>query len=501
MKDISLWTDTAERPEFSSMKESHDFETVVVGAGLTGITTALLLARAGVKVAVIEADTVGSGTSGGTTAKVTVQHGIKLCYLADEKANAYMKANEAGMKRITSFIDELKIDCDFEKTSAYVFARSDPEVEELEKELRAYERLGVPGHMVSETQLPFDIRCALVMEDQAQFHPLKYLYGLTQELTRLGVPVWEKTRALSLERDDSHVTVVTEHGTIRAESAVLATGYPLVEYPGLFFLRLHQSRSYLLAAEADAPDGMYINAGTPVNTLRSCTLGGRRWLLIGGFGHRTAKEDQVDTGLAPSVEFLNSAFPGVNPSYGWSAQDIMTIDNLPYIGSLYKDGPGVYVATGFAKWGMTNSAAASMMITDEMTGSHMIDRGIRQVFSPLRVAPGASAKGLLTQAGEVIREFTAGYIRIPEGSFDELEPDEGAVLRIEGEALAVYKDKDGHTSAFKAHCTHLGCPLEYNEDEKTFDCPCHGSRFSMTGEIVDGPAKKPLERMDEELSE
>ncbi len=499
MKKVSLWIGTADKPDFPEMTQDHACDVIVVGGGLTGITTALLLARAGVNVAVIEADTIGSGTSGHTTAKVTAQHGIKLSKLSDGKALAYFNANVAGFKLIRSLIDELEIDCDYETQDSYVYALSTAEERDVSNEKAAYERLDIQTEVVKQTWLLTDILCALELKDQAQFHPLKYLYALAETLSKMNVPIWEKTKALDIERDDKGITIHTDKNKITANTVVMATGYPMIEFPGLFFLRLHQERSYILAAQRKVPQGMFINAGKPVRSVRSHSLSGQSWLLVGGFGHRTAKEDQEDTGYAPLDDFLKKSFIGAEAAYGWSAQDGMTLDHIPYVGGLYKEGPNIYVAAGYAKWGMTNSAAAALMITDEVTGSNEIDADIRAVFSPLRVAPGASAGGFVKQAAEAVYEFTAGNASIPIGIVDDIKPGEGAVLRINGHAIAVYKDKNGQAVTFKAHCTHLGCPMEYNAAEKSFDCPCHGSRFSVAGEVIEGPAIKPLEHADEEL--
>lgn len=497
MRRESFWIDTAKKPEFTEMKHDHTCDVVVVGGGLTGLTTALLLARSGVRTALIEAHTIGSGTSGHTTAKVTVQHDVRLSMLSNRKAIAYYNANLAGLNLIKSIVDELKIDCDFETQDSYVYALTSAEEIDVIKEKATYDELGIDSQIVKNTNLPFEIMCALQLKNQAQFHPLKYLYTIADTLRDMNVPIWENTKALEIDRTDHGVTVNTDKKTIKAGAAVLATGYPMIEFPGLFFLRLHQQRSYLIAAQQRSPMGLYINAGKPVRSVRSHSLGGQPWLLVGGFGHRTGKE-QHDTGLVPLESFLKESFPGADAVYGWSAQDCKTLDHIPYVGRVYGDGPKICVAAGYDKWGMTNSAAAAMMIADEILGSHVIDTETKDIFSPMRLAPGASAGGFVKQASETIYEFTAGNASIPVGSVNDVRPGEGAVLRIGGRALAVYKDEDGHTVTFKAHCTHLGCPLEYNAMEHSFDCPCHGSRFSMTGDVLEGPAIKPLERVDEE---
>ncbi len=497
MKKVSFWIDTASKPDFSKMTKDIDCDVIVVGGGLTGITTALLLARAGVNVAVIEADAIGSGTSGHTTAKVTAQHGIKLSMLSQGKALAYYNANLTGLKLVRSLIDELNIECDFETQDSYVYARSAAEESDVMDELAAYKRLDIEAEIVKQTQLPFDIRCALKLKNQAQFHPLKYLYALAETLRDMNVPLFEQTKALNIERNENNIRLFTDKKkTITVKSAVLATGYPMIEFPGLFFLRLFQERSYIMAAQKQAPQGMYLSAEKPVESVRSHALGCQPWLLVGGFGHRTGKEDKEDTGFAPLGGFLKDSFAGAEAAYGWSAQDGMTLDHIPYVGSLYKYEPNLYVATGYEKWGMTNSAAAAIMISDEITGNKAIDPDIRDVFSPLRIAPGASAGGFAKQAAEAVYEFTVGNASIPVGSLDDIKTGEGAVLRINGHAVAAYKDENGHVAMFKAHCTHLGCPLEYNASERSFDCACHGSRFSVTGEVLEGPAIKPLERAD-----
>ena len=491
--DYPLWMET-KKPSYSALDGAHSCDVAVVGAGLTGITTALLLARAGVKTAVLEAEEVGSGTSGRTTAKVTVQHDVRLHGLGERKASAYLAVNRAGLDLIAALIDEYDIDCDFTRHPAYVYARNDSEEEAIEKELSMYEQIGLSSRLTHDVKLPFPVRCALVVEDQAYFHPLKYLYALAHQLDKMGVPIYEHSRVVDAERDADVVKVRTEQGALHAKAVVLATGYPLVEYPGLFFLRLHQERSYLMAVRKSIDTGgMGITAGDPVNSVRTHQMDSGDWLIVGGFGHKTGQEDKkLQTGYTPLEEYLRK-FGDLKPEYSWSAQDCVTLDNIPYVGSLYQEGPHVYVATGYDKWGMTNSAGAAQMLCDMITGRDVIDGEVRSVFDPLRVAPGASAKNFVVQTADTLRAFTVGRAGIEDGDFDDIKPGEGAVRRINGKARAIYKDESGHIHMYSAACTHLKCPVEYNAAERTFDCQCHGSRFSLTGDVIDGPAQLPLE--------
>lgn len=500
MKQVSIWEETASPPKFEQLSGTHRCDIAVAGGGLTGITAALLLRRAGLSVCVAEAGTIGSGTSGRTTAKVTMQHGLKLKGLSEEKARAYTAANKAGLILIKKLISDLNIDCGFECLPAYVYAQTEKEQQDIIKEKQAYDELGINGSIEKSIPLPFDIICALKMENQAQFHPLKYLYSLADELTKKGVPIFEQTWVNKVERDDNGITMHTPNGQIYADAAVLATGYPLVEFPGLFFIRVHQERSYIIAAKNDkeGPYGMFINAGNPVNSVRSFNSGSDYWLLVGGFGHKTGNEDKENTGIEPLGNFLHQHFPKARAYCGWSAQDCVTIDEIPYVGTLYKKGPKVYVATGYAKWGMTNSAAAAMMICDSHTGSSMIDEQVREYFSPLRIAPAASAKGFVKQAADTIRTFTLGNINIKVGDLDDVPAGEGTVRRIDGHAVAIGREKDGTLHVLNAHCTHMRCPVEYNEESRSFDCRCHGSRFGLDGTVLSGPAKRPLEPIKED---
>ncbi len=500
MDRLSYWMDTVKAPDYPELPESIKCDIAVVGAGLTGITTALLLAKTGADVVVIEASKAGSGTSGYTTAKVTAQHALKLQTLSEKRRETYARANLAGLARIAKFIEEYAIDCDFAQTPAYVYTRDKNDTELLEKELREYEKLGINGRLTSKTRLPFDAT-ALAMENQAQFHPLKYLYALAAEFVKKGGRIFEHTKATEFERNGKCI-IKTEKGNVSTNAAVFATNYPLVDFPGLFFIKLHQEREYAICTGANNVDveGMYINIHEPVNSIRMHYSDAGNKLLLVGHGHRTAKEDEDDTSYEHLRDFLHADFKSADqkPSYEWSAQDCMTLDGIPYVGAIFEKNPNVYVAAGYEKWGITNSAAAAMMISDHAAGTNYIDHEVREKFDPIRFTPGSSAKNFFSQAGTVLKAFTLDNVLMPAGDYEDIEPGKGAVMRIGGRAQAVYKDESGEIHAFSAHCTHLGCTLEYNETEQSFDCPCHGSRFSMLGEVLDGPAKIPLKKILED---
>jgi len=499
MENESLWMATAASHGFPCFSGELNCSVAVVGAGLTGITIALLLAEAGMDVTVVEADTVGCGTSGRTTAKITVQHG--LCYhgLSEHRAECYARANMAGAALIETLIREHTIACDYEKVLSCVYTQSDAELEAFEKEQAICTQLGMPSRIMSDIGLPFPVKAALVMDGQAQFHPLKYLYALADAAAAAGAKIFEHTRVTGIDREGSCV-LHTMNGDITAQTLVLATNYPLIEFPGHFFLRLHQERSYIISTPADGANvgGMYISAEEPIHSIRMYTSNRNTHLLLGGFGHRTGKEDDVGNAYTRLEDFLRADFPQAShePDFRWSAQDCVPLDGMPYVGAAHDKAPRVYVATGYNKWGMTNSAAAAAMIADSISGSTRIDKEAAAAFSPQRFKPAASAKNFFVQAGETAGALTTGYACMPTGSYDDVAPGEGAVLRIDGDVQAVYRDAQGSLHAYQGSCTHLGCPLEYNAVEASFDCRCHGSRFGIDGQVLSGPAKKPLPRVD-----
>lgn len=494
----SYWADSVPAPSYPEFAGDEKCDVTIVGARFTGITTALLLAEAGVDVVVLESDKVGSGASGSTTGKVTVQHGLKLQSLSEKHMEAYAKANEAGFAKICELIDGYGIDCDFDKTTSYVYAREGDITSSLDKEMEAYEKLGMKGRLVSETHLPYRTASALAMDGQAQFHPLKYLYALADIFIKKGGRIYEHSRVVDFSRKDT-CELYTNKGRLSAPSAVFATNYPLIDSPGSFFLKLHQSRSYAICTDAKSVDvqGMYITMNEPSNSVRMHYSKDMNRLILVGYGHKTG-DDKGSDSFERLEDFLQAGFSEAdkNPSYRWSAQDCVTLDGMPYIGALYGKNPNAYVATGFDKWGITNSAAAAMMIADDIVGTSYFSKQIREQFDPMRFTPGASAKSFFAHTADVVSAFTVGNVRIPSGNYSDLEKCQGAVLRIDGKAQAVYRDEDGNLFAFKAHCTHMGCPLEYNEADKSFDCPCHGSRFSVYGDVLNGPAKEALEKIE-----
>lgn len=431
----SIWEATAERLDGAvrTLRGDVRADVLVIGGGMAGMLCAHLLSEVGCRCVVAEGRRVGSGATGNTSAKVTAQHGLAYDRIIKKegvkRARLYFEANQAAVEalRVLGSV----IPCDFEERTAYVYAQGSPA--DLEREKAAYEQLGIPHHVLDRAPVPTENHGALGMEGQAQFNPLKLLFGLM-----LSIEVYEDAYVTGVTGNTAH----TAQGSITADHIVYATHYPLVNVPGLYFMKLHQERSYVLALEGAPPvDGMFISDGSGYSFR---TYGDA--LLVGGGNCRTGEGPTPAEGYAKVRRYVGEAYPGAAERYAWATQDCMSLDGMPYVGVHQRSHPNHYVATGFSKWGMTGSYVAARAICD------LIVRGRSEV------------QGLLS----------------PQRSM--LSPSLFSNLGVSAVNIA----RPGR------RCTHLGCCLAHNDQEDSWDCPCHGSRFDASGEVLEGPAKRPI---------
>ena len=428
----SIWHKTIQLPQFPQLDGDVSTDVLVIGGGMAGLLCAYQLKRAGVDCIVAERTRIASGVTANTTAKVTCQHGLIYSKLAKkyglEAAGLYLKANEQSLSEYRALCAD--IPCDFEEQSHTVYSRQDIHV--LEKELAVLSRLGFPAELVKDTSLPLPIAGGVRFPHQAQFHPLKFLNGIVQNLT-----VFENTPVVSLTKTGA----VTQHGTIQANAFIVCTHFPFLNKHGSYFLKLYQQRSYVLALKnAPIPEEMYLDA-------QENGLSFRSWgdnLLLGGGGHRTGKKGG---GWAELEAFAREHYPDANIVSRWATQDCMSLDGLPYIGQYSASTPNLYVATGFNKWGMTTSMAAARILTDLVRGR---ENPYTPLFSPARSI-------FHRQLGVNALESTVNLL-----------------------------------TPSRKRCPHLGCALKWNTQEHSWDCPCHGSRFSEDGRLLDNPSTGDL---------
>lgn len=491
------WLDSVTLPKFSALGDDISVDVAIVGAGITGLTSAYLLTKQGLKVALVDTGTILNGTTGHTTAKITAQHGLiydeLTTSLGEETARLYYEAASTAMNFIKNMVKEQNIDCDLTEEDAYIYTRSTDYMQQLQNEFKVYEKLGIEREYVSSTTLPFEVTSAIVMKNQAQFHPLKYLLHLVNEITKQGGLIFEKTTAIDIETGPKP-KVVTKNGyKISCNYMIIASHFPFEDKAGFYFARMHVERSYVLAVKTktDFTGGMYINAEQPTRSIRYTTMNGDKLVLFSGDHHKTGQGIATIKHYEALEAFAEETFGIKEIPYRWSAQDLITTDKVPYIGAITGNRPNVYVATGYRKWGMTNGTAASMVLSDLILGK---GSDFEKLYSPQRFHTNPDLKKLVSTNLDVAKHLIKGKFEMITRQAEDLENDEGAIVTVNGERAGAYRDPDGCLHIVDSTCTHMGCEVEWNNGDRTWDCPCHGSRYSINGDVVDGPTEKPLKK-------
>ncbi|MGW0414289.1 FAD-dependent oxidoreductase [Streptomyces collinus] len=497
----SYWLRTAPGRDHPVLTEDLAVDVAVVGAGMAGLSTAHALARAGRRVAVLEAGRAAAGVTGHTTAKLTALHTLVYDRLrrtrGPEAARLYARSQSEAIEHAAALVDELGIDCEWETRDAYTFVRDPERVDEVRAEAAAARDAGLPAAFTTETGLPFPVAGAVRVGGQAQFHPLKYLRALTEDLLALGGQVYEHTRVVGLAEGGEPCRLTTEAGhTVTARDVVIATHYPVFDR-ALLFSRLSPRRELVVAGPlGDGPDpgGMYITPEENTRSVRTAPYGkdGGRLLVVTG-EHFTPGTGDPGAGFDRLTAWAGEHFPGWEPAYAWATQDNDSTDTVPMVGPFHPGARHTYVATGFGGWGLSGGIMAGLLLTALITGR---DSPWQELYDPRRVKSVLrEAPSLLKAQAEVARHFVGDRLR-PPAQVADLGPGEGAVVRAGGERLAVHRDEEGVLHAVSARCTHLGCLVAFNRAERAWECPCHGSRFDVDGGVLQGPAVHPLERHD-----
>ena len=492
----SFWIGTTPDTDHPPLTDGVTVDVAVVGGGITGITAAVLLKRAGKTVALLESKRLVQGATGYTTAKVTAGHGLSYTDIrqkhGEDGARTYAQANLAAIERIAQFVEEDGIDCDFERKANYAYAEDDQQARQVEQEVEAERAAGLPVSLVRETPLPYPVAAAVLMENQAQFHPRKYLLALAATIPGDGSHVFEHSRVQTVKHGEP-CEVVADNGVVRARDVIVATHLPILDR-GLFFAKAYPHRSYALAAPIDrtaAPDGMFINAGTPTRSVRTMPDGDRLYLNVGGNGHKPGADDDERTKYDELEQFLREHWPAAGDvEYRWSTQDYMPHDKVPLIGRVRRGAEHLYTATAFQKWGMTNGTAGAMIMADAILGRA---NPWAELFDAKRLKPYGTTSFVKENAAAGYH-FFADRIRPGEkSSADDLRPGEGAIVgRVR--KTAAYRDDDGDVHELSPVCQHLYCHVDWNPAERSWDCPCHGSRYAADGRVIEGPATKDLKR-------
>ncbi|MCA1055013.1 FAD-dependent oxidoreductase [Rossellomorea aquimaris] len=495
-----LWRETVQLPTFPKLSENIKPDVTVVGGGIAGITTAHLLSTGGKKVALIDAGRLLNGTTGHTTAKITAQHGLiydeLINHFGEEFTKSYFEGNSKALSFMEGTIESGQIDCDYQVQDAYLYSTTDMYKKKIEKEFEAYQKLGIDSELVEALPIDLPVKNAVVMKKQAQFHPLKYFKVLIDGIINNGGQIFEGTLATTINEND-RTQVVTEDGYhLDSEYVVIATHFPFYDGMGVYFARMKADRSYTIAAKTRKtfPGGMYLSAEDPTRSLRS-TFGadGEELVLIGGDNHKTGQGTDTMNHYRALEDFGNDVFGIDEIKHHWSAQDLITIDKIPYIGPLTEKHPSILVATGFRKWGMTLGTLAGQILSDHILGNHNL---YRDLFKPSRFKADPGIKHLAKENANVAAQLIKGKLDMPTKRAEDLKKGEGAVILVNGKRCGGYRDENGKLSIVDTTCTHLGCECAWNHGDRTWDCPCHGSRFATDGSVIEGPAKKPLSTVD-----
>lgn len=489
----SLWMDTSAGPAFPRLEQSGlHVDVAIIGSGITGTSAALLLKNAGKRVAVLDAQRVASGVSGRTSAHLTQvldarYHQISRKF-GQEGAKLVAESTGAAIDLVERWVSELRIDCDFERLPGYLFTEHAADVDELGRELEACRKAGLSAEFAAPP-LPFPTKAALRFANQAQFHPRRYLLPLLGRIPGDGSHVFEGSRVLAIDEGEP-CRVHTEAGpTLSAERVIVATHAPLNRV--LLQTKLAHYRSYVVSGPVShAPYGLFWDTADPYHYVRAHRVDAGYHLIVGGEDHKTGQEPDTEAALERLIAYASRFGLGA-VTHKWSAQVIEPVDELPFIGA-NAGMRRVYVATGFSGTGLTFGTLSAMILSDACLGRH---NRFAALYDATRIKPLASLGSYLSENVDYPLHLLSDALRPPDAkSVEEIRRGEGKIVRVNGERLAVYRDELDALHAVSPVCTHLGCMVRFNTTEKTWDCPCHGSRFRVDGSVVNGPAVRPLER-------
>ena len=491
----SLWLDGADSADSDPFPVDSSYDDIVVGAGLTGLVTAVLLATTGRQVALLEARTVGSVTTGSTTGKLSLLQGTHLSSIlsahSQQVGEAYVEGNRAGMDWVLQYCEDNAVPV--ERRDAWTYAGTTEGAPAVDQEFRAARRLGLPVLRQDADELPYRTYGAVRLLNQAQLYPQSLLAALVVDLRRAGGIVVERCRVLQVRPAGEQVTVLTTAGSMISQQVILASGIPFLDR-GLYFAKLTPQRSYACAFRVPGPipAGMYLSADSPTRSLRTAQHGNNELLLVGGNGHQVGRQHRPTSRLVTDLtEWTTAQFPGAVATHTWSAQDYQSPNYVPFVGELPHGRGRIQVATGYSKWGMTNAPMAALMITAKILGANQpawattLGTRISKPQAALNVLRLNAVTGLEATKGWLAAELKpwVGEPRVAEGK--------GKVGARRGRPVAV-SAVNGTTCELSAMCTHLGGIVRWNDQERSWDCPLHGSRFAADGTVLEGPATRPL---------
>lgn len=496
----SFWINNFKSKSYPTLDKDLNVDVCIIGGGITGISCGYYLSRNNLKVCVLEKDKIMEKTSGHTTAKITSQHGLIYKYLFDsygkEYAKKYLDSNQEAITNIKNIIDLENIECDFEFQNNYVYTTDANSVKKIKDEAQILEKLNFDARLLDKISLPIsDVKAAIEFNHQAQFNPVKYAEGLCDFITNHSGLIFENSKVMEVRKNGNKYNIFANNCIVSAKYVIVATRYPIINFPGFHFLKMYSETSNLIAVETNSSlfKGMYINIDVPTYSFKTAIYNGKRILLIGGFNHKTGAKIDLSNSYNLLEQKAKELYPDSKVLYKWNTHDSVSLDKIPYIGDFSHLYPNVYVATGFKKWGMTTSNVAANIITDKILNKK---NQYAEIYDSKRLRPIKNRKEL----GNIIKETSHSLIfnkfDLPAATPKDVEAGEGKIVNDNGRKVGMYKDENGKEFKIIPKCMHLGCELSWNDLDKTWDCPCHGSRYTFEGKLIYGPSKKDLKKFN-----
>ena len=499
----SLWISDTKKTNYQTLEEDERADVCVIGGGIVGAITAYLLTKKGLNVIVLEKDKLCMGVTANSTAKLTSQHGLFYKYLYDEYgadfAKLYLESNENGIKLAEEIIQNENIDCDFEKKDSYVFATTITELEKVKQELKTLNKLGFDAEYVEKIEIPADnVLGAIKFKNQAQFNARKYTLQLFEKTSNLGAKIYENSKVEKIEKMGENYSISVGKNEVTAKYVVIATHYPIKNFPGVYFSKIYQDKTYVIAVDIGENkktiDGMFIQSCEPVISFRTAKYNEKELLIVAGSGHKTGQPNsKIEDNFINLENYIKKYYPNSKVVFKWSTEDCITLDKIPYIGKFSNLLPNMYVATGFKKWGMSTSHVAGKIITDLILNNK---NKYADIYKATRLNPIKNIKELGNMIKESTNSLVLNKLKPINTEFKDIKLGEGGIVEIDGEKVGIYKRQDGEIFAVKPYCGHLGCLISWNNLEKTWDCPCHGSRYDYMGNIITEPTVKGLSKYE-----
>ena len=499
----ALWISGTKKTNYQTLEKDEKADVCVIGGGIVGAITAYLLTKKGLNVIVLEKDKLCMGVTANSTAKLTSQHGLFYKYLYDEYgadfAKLYLESNENGIKLAEEIIQNENIDCDFEKKDSYVFATTITELEKVKKELNTLNKLGFDAEYVEKIEIPADnVLGAIKFKNQAQFNARKYTLQLFEKTSNLGAKIYENSKVEKIEKMGENYSISVGKNEVTAKYVVIATHYPIKNFPGVYFSKIYQDKTYVIAVDIGENkktiDGMFIQSCEPVISFRTAKYNEKELLIVAGSGHKTGQPNsKIEDNFINLENYIKKYYPNSKIMFKWSTEDCITLDKIPYIGKFSNLLSNMYVATGFKKWGMSTSHVAGKIITDLILNNK---NKYADIYKATRLNPIKNIKELGNMIKESTNSLVLNKLKPINTEFKDIKLGEGGIVEIDGEKVGIYKRQDGEIFAVKPYCGHLGCLISWNNLEKTWDCPCHGSRYDYMGNIITEPTVKGLSRYE-----